>query len=149
MEYEIKVRLTGKSSDYTKLKKDLNEAMDKKVVPGVKDFLTQALLFRNISGLGLGTRYKTLDDFRAQNAGLLTVGLLDHVNKNNINKARSEVAITKNDMVLTTEIKLVLKPQAPEKEGIIITSETIIRKAFNPAFIDDIFNKAVKGLKDK
>jgi len=151
MEHVIKVKLTGKSGDYTKLKQNLNEAMNKKILPDVEEFLTSALLYRNIKGLGNGSIVKSLGEFRSAHAGLITLGILDHVNKNNINlgvergEYKSSATITKSDHNLIVDFKLTLKTPT----DVNITTQTIVAKTFNPTFVDDIFKKAATSLKDK
>lgn len=152
MEYEIKVKLTGKSSVYTDLQKHLKETVKNKVLPDVREFLTNALVFRNMLGLGSHPMSRTLDDFRSQNAGLIVHGILDHVNLNNIDKKNKDTIVlaSQNDTVTKVDINLILKPMAPVKAGdITITPETIVKKTFNPALVDEIFNKAARALKDK
>jgi hypothetical protein len=156
MEYEIKVRLTGKADDYTKLKRNLGEAVNKKILPDVQEFLTGALLYRNMRGLGTGSKTKPLDEFRAQHAGLITLGILDHVNKKYIDfgdtpggQPKSSATVTKGGSSLIVDFKFTLKDLSPDKIGISITPQSIVAKTFNPTFINDIFKKAAAGLKDK
>jgi hypothetical protein len=158
MEYEIKVKLTGKSTIYPEFEKKLKETVGKKVLPDVREFLTNALLVRNMGFVGSQPKLKPLGDFMSQNAGLLVQGILAHVNKNNIDYRAKEggvlktvVEFSKDAKVTKVNINLALHPASTETKagGITITSETIVQKTFNPKFIEEAFHKAAQDLKDK
>ncbi len=140
-DYIIKVRLSGEGNYLQKLKTDFKKAMEGKVLPDVKKFLNEALLYNHMSD----NSSRTLDEFRTQNAGLITRGVLDAITKKNIDLDKSEVRVTKEATMIDVDIQLRLLKEETFKSD--VDPDTIVKTktSLDESKYQLIFNAADKN----
>ena len=141
-DYIIKVRLSGEGNYIQKLKADFKKTIEDKILPDVKNFLNEALLYNHMNS----NSSRTLDEFRTQNAGLITRGVLDAITKKNIDLDKSKVRVTKEPTMIDVDIQLILLKEEAFKPD--IDPDMIVKKitSLDESKYQRIFNAAAKNL---